>query len=77
MEQTERLYLREALGELRTRTAIPYPQDEGVKETEGKLSQEQVALMTAVRSGDSGDRGASGCDASKRAQIHSSTVERS
>ncbi len=36
-----------------------------VKETEGKLSQEQVTLMTAVRSVDSGDRGASGIDASK------------
>lgn len=42
----------------------------GVKETEGKLSQEQVTV-TAVRSDDCGDRGASGCDASKGASIHS------
>lgn len=66
MKQAERPYLREALGRLETSKAIPYLQDEEDKETEGKLSQEQVALMTAVRSGDSGDRGASGCDASKR-----------
>lgn len=39
----------------------------GQKETEGKSSQEQVTLMTAVRRGDSGDRGASGCDASRGA----------
>lgn len=31
--------------------------------------------MTAVRSGDSGDRGASGCEASAGAQIYSSTAE--
>lgn len=67
MKQAERPYLREALGRLETTNAIPYPQDEEDKETEGKLSQEQGALMTAVRSGDSGDRGASDCAASKRA----------
>lgn len=31
--------------------------------------------MAAVRSGDSGDRGASGCEASAGAQIYSSTAE--
>lgn len=51
-----------------TCTAIPYLQDEGeAKQTEGKLSQEQVTLMTAVRSGNCGDRGASGCNASEGA----------
>lgn len=32
---------------------------EGERGAGGKLSQEEVTLMTAVRSGDSGDRG--GC----------------
>lgn len=41
----------------------------GENETEGKLSQEQVTLMAAVRSGDSSDRDASGCDSCAQAQI--------
>lgn len=39
----------------------------GGGEAEGKLSQEQVTLMAAVRSCDCGDRGSSGCNASKGA----------
>lgn len=69
VKQPERPYLREALGLAGTCTVIPYRQDEGVGEgaekTGGKLSQGQVTLMTAVRSGDCGDRGASGYNASK------------
>lgn len=67
MKQAERLYLQEALGWL----ALAWPflifEMKGAKETGGKLSQEQVALMTAVTSSDCGDRGASGCNASRGA----------
>lgn len=67
MKQAERLYLREALGWLALARPFLIFKMKGAKETEGKLSQEQVALMTAVRSSDCGDRGASGCNASKGA----------